>query len=171
MTVYHGTNTQFDKINVSEGKPYKDFGRGFYVTRSFSHAENLARRNQRLLRERYEFKVDAYVYKYEFDDALLAKLNVKQFMQADIEWMRFVLANRKVRERAHSFDIVTGPTANDDTNTVLKAYFGGLYGEVDSERALEIAMEMIEPKNLPWQMYFSNNEAAAILQRKDVRRV
>ena len=36
--VYHGTTSLFDVIDVSLGKPYKDFGRGFYVTKSKDHA-------------------------------------------------------------------------------------------------------------------------------------
>jgi len=43
VLVYHGTTSLFDDIEVSKGKPYKDFGKGFYVTRTYSHAESLAR--------------------------------------------------------------------------------------------------------------------------------
>ena len=32
MTLYHGTNTDFDTINLEEGFRFKDFGKGFYQT-------------------------------------------------------------------------------------------------------------------------------------------
>ena len=30
IIVYHGSTSLIDKIDVTRGKPYKDFGRGFY---------------------------------------------------------------------------------------------------------------------------------------------
>ncbi|MBQ3714315.1 MAG: DUF3990 domain-containing protein [Fibrobacter sp.] len=32
MILYHGTNCDFSQINLGKTKPYKDFGKGFYVT-------------------------------------------------------------------------------------------------------------------------------------------
>ena len=32
MMLYHGTNVEFDKIDLLKSKPNKDFGRGFYLT-------------------------------------------------------------------------------------------------------------------------------------------
>ena len=31
MRIYHGTNVDFDTIELSKSLPYKDFGRGFYL--------------------------------------------------------------------------------------------------------------------------------------------
>ena len=47
ITVYHGTVDEFGVIDVSKGKPYKDFGRGFYAAWSMEHAIRLAERNAR----------------------------------------------------------------------------------------------------------------------------
>ena len=32
MILYHGTNVDFNKIDISKCLPYKDFGCGFYLT-------------------------------------------------------------------------------------------------------------------------------------------
>ena len=32
MKLYHGTNIDFDKIDISKSKPNKDFGCGFYLS-------------------------------------------------------------------------------------------------------------------------------------------
>lgn len=32
LKLYHGTNTTFEKVELSKCLPYKDFGRGFYLT-------------------------------------------------------------------------------------------------------------------------------------------
>jgi hypothetical protein len=172
LIVYHGTTSLIDTIDVALGKPYKDFGRGFYVTENYAHAQNLAIRNKRLEQERGNKKCPAYVYTYVLDMIKANDFAIKKFAVADLEWMRFVLANRSVREKNHQYDIVIGATANDDTSLVLKSYFSGLYGDVESERVLTLALDMIEAENLPSQIYFGTNEATECLAQKGaVRKV
>ena len=166
IVVYHGSTSLFDKIEVSRGKPYKDFGRGFYVTQSATHAKNLAIRNKRIELERFGKTSDAYLYTYQMDMVKLSNFNVKDFVDADLEWVQFVLGNRKVRDRAHDYDIVMGPTADDDTMVVINAYLDGLYGGIGDEDALKTLLKNIEAENLPGQIYFSNNESTAILTLK-----
>lgn len=33
MILYHGTNADFDEIDLLKSKPNKDFGQGFYLSR------------------------------------------------------------------------------------------------------------------------------------------
>ena len=172
ITVYHGSTSLIDRIDVAEGKPYKDFGRGFYLTRDFSHARNLAIRNKLLEKERYGRTCTAYVYTYTLDLDMAQGFSKKEFLVADLEWMRFILANRRVRDKSHGYDIIIGPTANDDTSAVLKSYYAGLYGDVESIRAVEIALELVEAENLPAQIYFGSNDATVCLvQKGTVRKV
>jgi len=167
IKVYHGSTYLFEEIDAAKGKPYKDFGRGFYVTENPNHAKNLALRNKRIELEVYSRYVDAYLYTFEFDLSEAKKeFSVMEFKEADLTWMRFVLSNRKVRERTHNYDIVTGPTANDDTSVVLKAYFGGLYGDIDSSEAITTALRLIEADKLPPQIYFAANESTKTLKQK-----
>ena len=167
IKIYHGTTHLFDEIDVEKGKPYKDFGRGFYVTENPNHAKSLAIRNKTIEAERYNRNVNAYLYTFEFDlISTKSEFDVKEFKDADATWMEFVLANRKVRERSHNHDVVLGPTADDDTSIVLKAYFGGLYGDIGSKKAIETALNLIEADKLPPQIYFANNYAAKFLIRK-----
>jgi hypothetical protein len=167
ITVYHGSTYLFEEIDVGKGKPYKDFGRGFYVTENPNHAKSLALRNKRIEIERYNRYVDAYLYMFEIDLYEAKKeFRVMEFKEADLIWMQFVLSNRKVRERAHAYDIVKGPTADDDTSIILKAYFGGLYGEIDSNEAIATALRLIDADKLPPQVYFANNRSAKFLNRK-----
>jgi len=166
VIVYHGSTTDFDKIDVTKGKPYKDFGRGFYVTSSRSHASNLALRNKRIEKERFGRISGAYLYTYEMNMAELACFNLKKFLHADLEWLEFVLANRRVRDRAHDYDVVIGPTANDDTMIVINAYLDALYGEIGGEEALGVLLRNIQADKLPGQIFFSNDEAASMLVQK-----
>lgn len=39
MILYHGTNTEFEQIDLKKSKPNKDFGQGFYISadREYEH--------------------------------------------------------------------------------------------------------------------------------------
>jgi len=163
IIVYHGSTSLINTIDVTKGKPYKDFGRGFYVTESKSHASSLALRNKRIEKERYGVSCDAHLYTYKINMTRLSKFNVKEFIKADYEWLLFVIENRRARDRAHNFDIVIGPTANDDTMTVINAYLDALYGLIGDEDALMTLLKNIKPDKLPKQIYFSNNDVANTL--------
>jgi hypothetical protein len=164
--VYHGSTSLLETIDVAKGKPYKDFGRGFYVTRSQTHAKNIALRNKRIEFGRFGRSCEAYLHTYDFDMSKLLGFNVKVFEIADLEWMQFVLANRKVRNHTHKYDVIIGPTANDDTMVVINAYLNGVYGEIGSMEALNTLLRLTEAENLPGQIYFSNNEAVKLLNPK-----
>lgn len=43
MILYHGTNIEFDKIDLAKSKPNKDFGRGFYLSTDYSQAMEMAK--------------------------------------------------------------------------------------------------------------------------------
>lgn len=36
MKLYHGTNKDFDRIDLLKSKPNKDFGRGFYLSADYA---------------------------------------------------------------------------------------------------------------------------------------
>ena len=47
MILYHGSNMEIDAIDLGKCMPYKDFGRGFYLTTIRKQAEQMARRTAR----------------------------------------------------------------------------------------------------------------------------
>jgi hypothetical protein len=171
-TLYHGTTHAFDKIDVRKGKPFKDFGQGFYATRSRSHAVNMAARNRdielrRLARHGIPHEVTPWLYTLDLDERKLDTLNVKRFGDADEEWVLFVTDNRTSNPHRHAYDIVIGPTANDQTNPTIQTYLNGGYGEVGSARAIEILIELLAPFNLPFQYFFGTDHAANLLAIRD----
>lgn len=167
LIVYHGTTSLIDVIDVTKGKPYKDFGRGFYVTESKSHATTLALRNKRIENERFGKTYKAYIYTYELNLSDLSGYNIKEFSNADYNWLQFVIANRRLQNHTHDYDVVIGPTANDDTMVVINAYLDALYGEIGQEDALRTLLRNIMPGKLPGQIFFSNNNAAGVLTQKE----
>jgi hypothetical protein len=171
ITLYHGTTHDFAEIDVARGKPFKDFGRGFYATAVYDHARNLALRNRRIEESRSaamgeNLRLTAYLYTYEFDLQSADKLDVKRFDNADREWLKFIILNRTNRERQHDYDLVIGPTANDDTRTSIRAVTNAANGAILSDAALDLLLTMLEPDNLPTQYYFGSNNAAKLLEFK-----
>lgn len=171
IIVYHGSIFKFNEIDVTKGKGYKDFGKGFYTTQVKLHAEKLATRNKAEEFRRYNHSVDAYLYTYEFLQHNINSLSVKEFKFADIEWINFILDNRKSKECSHTFDIVLGPTADDDIRLVINAYFDGIYGEIGSKKALKRLLEETESQNLPNQIFFRTQESIKTLKLIKVERL
>ena len=42
MILYHGTNAEFACIDLAKCKPFKDFGRAFYLSESRGQAEEVS---------------------------------------------------------------------------------------------------------------------------------
>lgn len=119
MRLYHGTNVQFDNIDLKKSKPNKDFGQGFYLSDNRSQAEELAVARVALIGG------EPIVIEYDFDERLLENgtLKVKCFEGYTEEWANFVLLNRKSEVGAvHDYDVVIGPIANDRVGRQLWRY-------------------------------------------------
>ena len=114
MILYHGTNCSIDKIDLNKCRPYKDFGKGFYVTVLHEQAVRYAERFK--LRGR-----KAYLNVYELNDEW-RKENIKVFDSYNEEWLDFIAANRKLMPVEH-FDAVEGGVANDRIFRTVELYF------------------------------------------------
>lgn len=119
IELFHGTNVHFDNIELSKCRPYKDFGRGFYLTDIRRQAEEMAVRRTKISRGG-----EPVVLMFCFDDDLLTNgdLNVLQFDSPSVEWANFILKNRMDRDYHHEYDIVIGPIADDGVVLQLDLY-------------------------------------------------
>lgn len=118
MTVYCGSNADFDKVSFGFAKDRRDFGRGFYTTTIKEQAEEWAENTSR----RYKSGI-AYLYEFELS---LTGLAVKIFDTITTEWLEFIIENRIKGGIQHSFDVVTGPVANDRTMDTIGFYLAGI---------------------------------------------
>jgi hypothetical protein len=177
--LYHGTIYDFEEIDVSAGKGYKDFGKGFYATAVPSHAERLAIRNKSIAEKRQSFLknkkgikiqlIVAYRYNLLFSEET-AGLKVKVFEKADKEWLRFILQNRKCNGCMHDYDIVIGPTADAETTTIINEYYDELEESGYSDEACDKVIAELKPENLPKQYFFRTPEAVNTLSFDKVKR-
>lgn len=46
MILYHGTYTDFQEIELDKCLPYKDFGKGFYLTDILEQADAMAKKSR-----------------------------------------------------------------------------------------------------------------------------
>ena len=49
MKLYHGSNIVIEHINLAMCRPFKDFGKGFYLTDIKEQAEKMAKRVSNIL--------------------------------------------------------------------------------------------------------------------------
>lgn len=71
---------------------------------------------------------------------------------------------------SHNYDLVFGPTADDNTMVCLNSYWRVFYGKVGSYDAKEKLLEFLEPENLGIQYFVGKQEIAdrLILEMKDI---
>lgn len=155
MILYHGTNKDFDKIDLSFSLRFKDFGRGFYLTDIQSQAKEMSRRKVR---------VDGgipVVQTYEFDQEILSgeTLSVLRFDGPSTQWAEFIFKNRNRRlQFSHNYDIVCGPVADDGVAYLLNLYDDGL-------RTLDELAESLRYRHLNSQYCFSSEKSIQFLKR------
>ncbi|GFI14086.1 hypothetical protein IMSAGC008_01636 [Muribaculaceae bacterium] len=120
MILYHGSNVAIEKIDLARCRPYKDFGKGFYLTDIRHQAERMAARTTKM------FRGEPVLTSFEFDldSAVRHGLKIKIFDSPDEEWARFVMANRDidVEQPSHDYDIVIGPVADDTIARLLRMF-------------------------------------------------
>jgi hypothetical protein len=156
MRLYHGTNVDFDVIDITKSQKFKDFGQGFYLTDIYTQAEELAKKKARL------FGGSPVVQVYEFDDVCLntSRLKVCLFKEADSEWAEFIFKNRnkKYADFKHGYDIVIGPIADDGVAYLLGRYAEGSFSIEDLAKELKY-------KKLNRQYFFGTAQAIGLLKR------
>ena len=142
MILYHGSNTEIEKIDLEKCRPFKDFGCGFYTTTLREQAVTMAKRTMRIYREG-----KPCITEFFFDDVLLKLpegniaelgLNIKKFNEPNNEWAKFVINNRNQRftdikslccNIDNKYDIVIGPVANDDITALIDVYLSGILSD------------------------------------------
>jgi len=127
LILYHGSNCNFDEVDISKSKDKRDFGKGFYTTTLREQAEDWAE----ALFDRY--KGDG-VFIYELELELAGELSVKKYDGLSEEWLLMVQKNRTLGGIQHKFDIVQGPVANDKTARTIALYIAGI---IDANEAIK----------------------------------
>lgn len=162
--LYHGSAQFFKRIDVTKGRPRKDFGRGFYMALSADQAIGMMHKKYREAvsrrRDHNPGEFRETLYRVELDLELLEKLRVRVFEKADAEWLDFILMCRPFQGIPHDYDVVIGPTADDDTNRALKFYYDGAYGDPNSSDAKKMLLQVLEADKLGRQLFVASQSVA-----------
>ena len=136
LKLFHGSNVEIDKVDLSKCMPNKDFGAGFYTTLLEEQAWRMAQRRAR---------IDGgtpIVTVFEIPDNLIemSDLNCRVFEDnPTIEWALFIRNNRDLNfsdyaslECNHDckYDVVVGPVADDTVGLLIRQF---TRGTIDAE--------------------------------------
>lgn len=128
MILYHGSNISIDKIDLGKCRPYKDFGKGFYLTEIKEQAIKMANRVAKI------YGGTPVVNIYELSDFVIRneELNIYDFgTEPTVQWASFVMNNRNCSftqfasnecNLDNKYDIVIGPVADDDMAMLFRQY-------------------------------------------------
>ena len=163
MILYHGSNIEIESIDLSKCRPYKDFGRGFYLTSIKGQAEVWAKRASRI------FSGEPWITVFDFDETAMSEhgLRIKAFSEPSPEWATFVLnnRNRKFADYANvnsnhdnKYDIVVGAVADDDIALQLRLLTRGFVN-------IEALAEAMKYRKLNDQYSFHTEGAAKHLTK------
>lgn len=157
MKLYHGSYVKIDRIDLAKSRPFKDFGRAFYLSA-----------NEQQAWERAYASITLWggvptVTEYEFDELLMTsgELKVLCFDGYTEEWADFIFANRERKKPAfsHDNDIVYGPIANDNVGEQVALFKGGY---ISKERFLQKLKHM---RGISFQYAFCTDAAISKLKK------
>ena len=124
MELYHGTTLAIEHPRIVNRFVTLDFGTGFYTTSNEMQAREFA---SKTFARRGRVGIPT-VNVYAFDEHVLdaGGLTVLRFAAADLEWLRFVVHNRRFgRSPSLDVDVVVGPLANDNVFRTIDMYEAG----------------------------------------------
>lgn len=116
ISLYHGSKEIVEAPEIRVQKYNKDFYFGFYCTMFPEQAKRWA--------TRYNGKVYLNEYLYIPNDTL----KVKKFPEMSEEWLDFIAACRM--GKAHDYDIVEGPMADDTIFNYVQNFIDGKISRV-----------------------------------------
>lgn len=156
MKLYHGSNVEIVSIDFDKCMPFKDFGKGFYLTPILEHARKMA------ARRKAELGGKAVINEFEFnrEKAYADGLKILQFEQPDEAWVKFVMSNRdeKACQSTHDYDVVIGPIADDRVAASISLYKRDYI-------SFENLLERLKFRELSIQYFFHTAKALKYLHK------
>ncbi len=158
IKLYHGSNQKIEVPDLVHSKPFKDFGRGFYLSPNKQQAWDMAFQKVSQTKEG-----KAEVTEFLFDEIAMTagELKVLNYPDYSEEWALFVLNNRdkNAQHPTHDYDIVYGPIADDGVTFQLRRYEGGV---ISLPKLVE---ELKYAKGITFQYFFGTERALQQLKR------
>ena len=156
MILFHGSTDLVEQPEIRESVNFLDFGTGFYTTTSYEQAERWAQIKMRRLDKNI-----AYVARYEFDyEAAQKATKITHFNQADMDWLLFVVGNRRGENLNDGADMHVGPVADDNVYRSIRLFETGVLEAEETVKRLKT--ELIQ-----YQWTFHTNSILCFLKFLD----
>lgn len=158
MILYHGSNVDIKTIDLSKSRPYKDLGKGFYLSADETQAFRMAEQ-----RTSIELFGKPIVNRFYFDELALkdGSLSFLSFDDYSVEWAKFVLKNRDSNAKlpSHNYDVVYGPIADDGVTFQLRRYQASVI------TIGQLVEELKYSKGITFQYFFGTELAISKLKK------
>jgi len=146
LTLYHGSASIIEKPIFGAGKPYNDYGFGFYCTENKELAKEWA----------CSAELDGYANQYEFDTDGLSILSLTGGEYTILHWLAILLENRKFRTGApvaasakqyllenfltdyRKYDVIKGYRADDSYFSFATAFLNNTISISKLEKAMQL---------------------------------
>ncbi len=127
MIVYHGGTEEIKHPICKFGRPYLDFGQGFYLTDILEQAKAWAERQA--ISRSAESIVNVYRFDYES-----ARLNCRCLCldEYDEAWLDFIVDSLRGMRPWADYDVIEGGVANDRVIDTVELYSIGLLSKEDA---------------------------------------
>jgi len=158
IQLYHGSNMRIEVPDLIHSKPFKDFGRGFYLSADKQQALDMAIQK---VKQTNEGKAEVSEFMFEEKMMMSDDIKVLNFPDYSEDWAQFVLMNRNRNNKqpTHDYDIVYGPIADDGVTYQLRRYEGGV---ISLTRLVE---ELKYAKGITFQYFFGTERALKLLKK------
>ena len=146
MILYHGTDQRIEVIDLGKSRLRTDFGRGFYLSDKLGNARAWA------VDKSGNWGVPT-VMRYDIDDAVWSDVGLqhRRFDKPTETWLNFVRDNRRrnaaganSQEPRHSYDIVSGPIADDKVAIAVDKYCRGMLTAEEAIVEIRIIREVFQ---------------------------
>lgn len=133
MIIYHGSTVLVEHPEIRISETFLDFGVGFYTTTSYEQAERWAK-----IKMRREHTDIGYVSSYQFDlDSAKESTVIHKFDTADMDWLTFVVENRRGVISPSLIDMHIGPVADDNVYRSIRLFETGVYDAEETIKRLK----------------------------------
>lgn len=156
MILYHGSNVEINNIELLKSKPFKDFGRGFYLSADLQQAEQMA--SLRTMALGGTPIVTSFCFdERRLSDGTLRYLSFDSYSEA---WAKFVFKNREESEFLQDeYDVIYGPIANDKIGLQMQKL---TEGSIDMGEFLHRIKYF---KGITFQYFFGTEKAISHLSK------
>lgn len=146
LTIFHGSANIIENPVFGAGKPYNDYGLGFYCTENIELAKEWA----------CSAELDGYANQYEFNTEGLSVLSLTDGEYTILHWLAILLENRKFRTGAsvaasakqyllenfltdyRKYDVIKGYRADDSYFSFATAFLNNTISLSKLEKAMRL---------------------------------